>query len=279
MIADSSRILFHEYALSPFSEKIRRILGYKNLEYASVDQPMWMPKPHLTPLTDGYRRIPVMQIGADIYCDSALIARKIERLHPERPILPPALDGIVHAVEQWADKHLFAACVPIVFSELAPVLPAELIDDRKRMRPDLNVETLKLAVPTCAVSLATTAERIDRTLAAQPFLLGKDFTLADAALFHGLWFARNAPTAGAILARYARLGEWMKRMEAFGSGRPTPLAAADALALARKAEPREEPIGGSIGVTTEELVIERNTGDVGRIRQHFPRAGYVVRKA
>ena len=81
-------IIFHQYAMSPFSEKIRKILALKNLEYREVDQPAWMPKPHLTPMTGGYRRIPVLQIGADIYCDTALIARTVEKHCPEPSIHP-----------------------------------------------------------------------------------------------------------------------------------------------------------------------------------------------
>ena len=70
-----AEIIFHHYALSPFSEKIRRILAFKGLPWRAVDQPVMMPKPDLIALTGGYRRIPVLQIGADVYCDTALIAR------------------------------------------------------------------------------------------------------------------------------------------------------------------------------------------------------------
>ena len=31
-----------------------------------------MPRPDLMPMTGGYRRTPVMQIGADIYCDTQM---------------------------------------------------------------------------------------------------------------------------------------------------------------------------------------------------------------
>ena len=59
-------ILLHHYDNSPFSEKIRLALGLKRLAWRSVIQPNMMPKPHLVPLTGGYRRIPVLQIGADV---------------------------------------------------------------------------------------------------------------------------------------------------------------------------------------------------------------------
>jgi glutathione S-transferase len=53
--------------MSPFSEKIRLILGYKKLAWKSVIIPRMMPKPDVVALTGGYRRTPVLQIGADIY--------------------------------------------------------------------------------------------------------------------------------------------------------------------------------------------------------------------
>lgn len=59
-------IILHHYPESPFSEKVRLILGYKGLDYQSVIIPMIMPRPDLMPLTGGYRKTPVMQIGADI---------------------------------------------------------------------------------------------------------------------------------------------------------------------------------------------------------------------
>ena len=82
-----------------------------------VEQPMWMPKPHLTPLTGGYRRIPVMQIGADVYCDTALIVRKLDALSPGAAgRCRPASPAPCTRAEQWADKQLFMACVPLVFT-------------------------------------------------------------------------------------------------------------------------------------------------------------------
>ena len=63
-------IILHHYDVSPFSEKIRKILALKKLSWRGVEQPIIAPKPKLTPLTGGYRKIPVLQIGADVYCDT-----------------------------------------------------------------------------------------------------------------------------------------------------------------------------------------------------------------
>ena len=66
-------LILHHYPASPFAEKIRRVLAFKQLAYRSVIIPDVMPKPDVLALTGGYRRTPILQIGADIYCDTALI--------------------------------------------------------------------------------------------------------------------------------------------------------------------------------------------------------------
>ena len=70
-----SKIYLHHYPASTFSEKIRALFGYLDLEWHSVETSVIMPRPLLMPLSGGYRRIPVAQIGADVYCDTKIIAR------------------------------------------------------------------------------------------------------------------------------------------------------------------------------------------------------------
>src|SRR5512132_2135786 len=77
-----SELIFHHYAMSPFAEKVRLVFGYKNLTWKSVIIPMIMPKPDVIALTGGYRKTPILQIGADVYCDTALIADVLERRQP-----------------------------------------------------------------------------------------------------------------------------------------------------------------------------------------------------
>ena len=90
-------IILHHYDISPYSEKVRLGLGLKGLAWASVEIPVIMPKPDLTALTGGYRKAPVLQIGADIYCDSQLIMRELERRHPS-PSFYPAGRGTADAL-------------------------------------------------------------------------------------------------------------------------------------------------------------------------------------
>ena len=73
-------LVLHHYDGSPFGEKVRLMLGYKGLAWRSVRVPVIMPKPDVLALTGGYRRTPFMQIGADVYCDTALMCRVIDAL-------------------------------------------------------------------------------------------------------------------------------------------------------------------------------------------------------
>ena len=81
-------IIFHHYWTSPFSEKVRLMLGFKGLAWRHVVVPVVMPKPDVVALTGGYRRTPFVQIGADIYCDSARIALLLEELAPQPTLFP-----------------------------------------------------------------------------------------------------------------------------------------------------------------------------------------------
>src|SRR5436309_7827311 len=122
-------LILHHYDASPFSEKIRKIFGLKGLKWRAVEQPSIMPKPDLTPLTGGYRRIPVLQIGADIYCDSARIVQALEMVKPEPSCTPAGSAGICEIIAHWADHWLFQATVPPALFKLVDVLPPEFMKD------------------------------------------------------------------------------------------------------------------------------------------------------
>src|SRR5207244_5499084 len=87
-------IILHHFDESPFSEKIRLIFGLKKIPWTWVLITRIAPPPDLLPMTGGYRRTPVMQIGADIYCDTQCIMRELERRFPETSLLPRGYEGL-----------------------------------------------------------------------------------------------------------------------------------------------------------------------------------------
>src|ERR1700675_4485132 len=135
------QLILHHYPLSPFAEKIRLILGFKGLQWSSVIIPNMMPKPDLTALTGGYRKTPVMQIGADVYCDTALIADVIEAEAPRPTLYPGGIAAASRTLAQWADSTLFWTAIPFTLQPagIAHVFsgaPAEAI---KAFAEDRNV--------------------------------------------------------------------------------------------------------------------------------------------
>ena len=140
-------IILHHYETSPYSEKVRLGLGLKGLAWGSVEIPAIMPKPDLTALTGGYRKTPVLQIGADIYCDSQLIMRELERRHPT-PSFYPAGHGAADALAWWAEKTTFSPAASIKFAKRPDTLPKGFLEDRAKFSGrSIDPAAMTAAVP------------------------------------------------------------------------------------------------------------------------------------
>ena len=298
-----TEIILHQYAASPFSHKVIKILAHKGLPWHAVEQPVVAPKPDLTPLTGGYRKIPVLQIGAHIYCDTLLIIRELEKRFPETPLTPPHLAHAAEMIADWTDHRVFTnAAMPTVF-EMAEFLPPEFLQDRAAMQ---NPATLG-AAPSPEHARAQFVQdclMMERQLAETPFLLGDSFTLADAAAYHIVNFAANGPTLAAEIAKLPKLSAWRQRIVDMGEGARSEMEPQTALDIARSAEPDmtppanaitfpDLPVGASISIkpddygqevsggtlvwaTDDEIAIKREDADVGSVMVHYPRLGYVI---
>jgi glutathione S-transferase len=180
------QILLHQYDSSPFSEKVRVCLGIKGVAWGAVDQPVIMPKPALLPLTGGYRRIPVMQIGADIYCDSQLIVRELERRFPEPTLFPGGGAGLAQASAQWTDRGFFQAAVAVIFGGLGDKVPDAFIRDREALsgRP-FDPSAMKAVVPQMTQQLRAHVGLISQQLQdGRAFLSGDQPGLVDANAYY-----------------------------------------------------------------------------------------------
>jgi glutathione S-transferase len=307
MTPDSHSLILHHYATSPFSEKIRKLLAHKRLAWFGVEQPNMMPKPDLVPLTGGYRRIPVLQIGADVYCDSQLIARIVEH-HPGPTIYPDGSEATCHAWNLWADRCLFLPVVAIVFADIGHLVPPAFIEDRSRMMGGRNFADVPAQAPAAREQVRGLVASLDAQLAdGRPFLLGTAFSLADAACFHPLWFLRVAPSAGPLLEPFTHVRAWFERVDGLGTGESQALTPSDALAIAHAATPAAstgvaagepnglapgervtvtaddygfDPVAGTVvSASASEIAIARRAERVGDLVVHFPRVGFRVARA
>ena len=296
-------IVLHHYDISPYSEKIRLGLGLKGLAWASVEVSVIMPKPNLTALTGGYRKAPVLQIGADIYCDSQLIMRELERRYPT-PSFYPAGHGAADALAWWAEKTTFSPAAGILFAKRPDALPEGFLEDRAKFSGrDIDPIAMMAAVPNLLDQLRAHFDWLDQMLADErSFLQGSAAGLADLAAYHPVWFLRrNFGSAAAPLDGFPRLLTWAERIAAIGHGRRSQMstqqaldAARDATSIARATIDPQDPIGRKPGQTVtvtpddtgrdpvvgelvasdvHEIVIRRSDREIGEVCVHFPRAG------
>jgi glutathione S-transferase len=297
-------LILHHYDLSPFAEKIRLALGLKQLAWRSVQTPMVLPKPDHCELTGGYRRVPVLQVGADIYCDTHLIARELDRIAPEPPLSPPGLETIEHALSRWAETSFMM--VILSYFGIGGVFPEEFIEDRRKtmMPPGTDIDATAKILPTKLVQLADHIRRMEALLEDErPFLLGEKTTGADLSAYHPLSMLGLHEKTSALLEGADRVGAWMERVRKIGHGDPSPLESSEAIEIARKSQPKSfdgEPVlpegmklgdpvivladeFGSGNVTgalaasgIDEIAIRRQAERAREVVVHFPREDYSV---
>src|SRR5450830_112024 len=293
-----SELILHHYPQSPFAEKARLLLGFKGLSWRSVLISPVMPKPDLMALTGGYRKTPVLQVGADIYCDTALIAHRLEL--------------VTQGFAAWADSVVFAHAVALVFqpeslaakfAKVPPEMLKVLVADRAKLfsggtAARLHLEQAKHQWPAII-------SRIDQQLQHQAgdFLFGEP-SIADFALAHPLWFLKGSPVTAPLVDAYPAVATWLDRVLSFGHGAATEMSAEQALDVSRHATPAALPdevfedlngftagqpvniaatdygtdpvVGELLFAGREELILRRTDERGGTVHVHFPRLGFCI---
>ena len=304
-------LILHHYPSSPFSEKVRLMLGYKHLAWKSVVIPMVSPKPELVALTGGYRRTPVLQIGADIYCDTALIADVLEHIEPTPTLYPEPSKGMARTVAQWADSTLFWASMAFnmqprgldqLFGHAPPDAARAFVQDRKAMSEGMRRQRPQDA----AAAYKSYLRRLSDMLDDRPFLLGDMPCITDFAVYHPLWFTRvRTSVLASILDATPAVLDWMDRMALIGHGAMEKSSTREAIEIAASCTPaalhqevfQDEHgivLGSQVSINAESFGLEPSRGELvaatrmhytlrrtdahaGVVHVHFPRIGYSLR--
>lgn len=302
-------IILHHYDGSPFAEKARLMMGIKGLSWRGVQIPNIMPKPDLMPLTGGYRKTPVMQIGADIYCDTKLIAEELERRFPE-PTLMTGGTGMAYAVSAFAENQMFWTVAGLVMGTIADHMPDEFHQDRARMRgaPGANVEKLKAAAPLHREQLKPQLDWLADIFAdGRQWIAGEGPGLADLTAYHTLWFINvGGKRVRDVLDPHPALAAFMERVAAIGHGQMSEMSSQEALDVAKAATPdpgkgvtenaegwaegdsvavaptdyaRDPVVGRLVTYNGGEIAVSGSDERVGEVTVHFPRVGFAIRRA
>ncbi|MCQ3029982.1 glutathione S-transferase N-terminal domain-containing protein [Pseudomonas syringae] len=306
-------IILHHYPTSLFAEKARLMLGFKGLSWRSVSIPSIMPKPDLTALTGGYRKTPVLQIGADIYCDTALMARRLEQEKASPAFFPEGQEFTVASFAAWADSVMFMHAVSLVFqpeslavrfAKVPPEGVKAFVADRAALfqggsATRLPVEQAKHQWPTLMSRLEQQLERNG------DFLFGAP-SIADFSVAHTLWFLKQTPVTAPFVDDYPEVAAWLARVLGFGHGAPSELSPAEAVEIALRATPAALPdeqfvdlngfkAGDQVTISAidygvdpvdgelvfggrEELILRREDERAGVVHVHFPRFGFRIEK-
>jgi glutathione S-transferase len=267
MSIGANALILHHHDISYNSERARVVLGMKDAEWFSVIQPIISPKPEFTRLTGGYQRVPALQIGSDVYCDSKLVMAELERRVPD----PSVLGGLDFAIAAWVDSCFTPATFAVGIPEMADQMAPQFIRDRQEIYgPSFDLEAMKAASTVMGAQWRAQAAWLEQALARSdgPFLQGVRPTIADATAFIPLWFfdqrafmaaavakpaerAETPPTPPAqrdptdpleaLMHGFDRLKEWRERIIGFGHGRRARATYQDAFEIARASEPDPSP--------------------------------------
>jgi glutathione S-transferase len=304
-----SDIVLWSYDASPFTQKALAMLGIKQLDWHWVETPMMPPKDDLVALTGGYRGTPVMQIGADVYIDSQLIAAELERRYPQPSLFPGSDCGTALMLTKWSEAF-FRTGLTISVQLTASAWPEPFLADRKYLFSDLDWDGARRDSMHARSQFRAHAGLIDRQLAdGRKYLTADAPGLADIQAYAFLWMARAyiADVAGALLASFNHLATWEERMRAIGGGKRTAMTSDEAFARAREARASTEveidaadPSGLKSGDAVEvapddtrrgsvrgelallrwnEVALRRSHTRCGDVIVHFPRLGYRVERA
>jgi glutathione S-transferase len=307
-----SELILHHYPTSPFAEKTRLLLGFKGLSWRSVKIPPVMPKPDLTALTGGYRKTPVLQIGADIYCDTALIARRLEQEKALPALFPEGQEMISATFAAWADSVVFQHAVSLVFqpesvavrfAKLSPEAIKAFIADRAGLFSGgsavrLSAEQARHQWPTIMARLEQQLQREEGD-----YLFGEP-SIADFSMAHPLWFLKGTPVTAPLVDAYPAVSAWLARVMGFGHGAFSEMTSEEALQVSRHSTPAtlpaeqfDEPNGFKAGqhvviaaidygvdpvagellfAGSEELILRREDQRGGLVHVHFPRFGFRI---
>jgi glutathione S-transferase len=310
--------ILHHYRLSPYAEKARLMLGYKGASWRSVEVSPLPPRPGLQPVLGTFRRIPVLQRGADFFCDTRLMAEVLDSVTPVPPLFPPEARALSALIANWAEPRAFVMMGPVRFEtreDVQPLLevgiqPGDFLRDRAPfMAPAVDTRrsaAVRASARDHVIAYLTVLDELLRA-AGGMHLCGSKPSAADFSAYHTLWWLRQPPQRDALLQRFPALRAWADRMAAIGHGHFEPMTSDEALHDVKAAQRDSawkpawptidderlgqlmvvtaddygrDPISGIVSaVSDRHITLTRETPDLGTVRVHFPKVGYELTAA
>ncbi|BAY89887.1 MULTISPECIES: glutathione S-transferase [unclassified Tolypothrix] len=190
----------YQWELSQYSEKVRLILDYKELNYRKIEVTPGIGQVELFRLT-GQRQVPVLKDGSRYIADSTEIAKYLDLEYPERPLIPkdPKKRGACLLIEEWADESIGIKGRKALFAAISQdqnfrksLLPTSTPDILKNLIEGVPRDFLTVlgvgvgyspdVIKSAIADLKQDLEALTLLLADSPYLLGDEPSLADLAV-------------------------------------------------------------------------------------------------
>ena len=299
-------VLFH-HDPSPYGERIRKCFGLQNIPWKSCLVPMVMPRPDMTMLSGGYRKIPVMQYGADIYCDTRLISQKINNLFNDLKLFSHGT--LQNSALQSQSDQMFRSGAILSLIENKEYIPPEVVEDRMSFFTFINQKTAENELSHHQSQFKKYAQDIDDQLRENDFILGLQPNWADICCYANIFMAKgNIPSSFKWMKELKNIDPWYQNLVSYGEGIREEISSQEALEIAKTSTPDLSNInhqnsedenmpqpgdnvkvtpddygqisvrGELICINSDEIVVTNETKEAGAIAIHFPRLGFIVEK-
>lgn len=228
----SNMLILHQYHLSPFNEKLQRMLRFKGVPF---EERYWLlAEQKEVKRNNPTGKLPAVEHNGRWICDSTDAARYIEAQFPTPPLIParPDAKAMVHILEDWADESLYfyemhmrftadrkwEVNIPRMFEREGWLLKSVLAGRFPGMvRKGIQKITSSQGVGRKSEAQLLTdcrrhIEAVDGLLGDGDWLLD-ELTLGDLAVYAMFQAFRDAELLMAILCEYPAVIAWMERVE------------------------------------------------------------------
>ena len=221
-------IILHQWEISPYCGKVRRLLRHKGLPFQvrEYNGLRVLAAGKLSPAG----KLPVLEYDGERIQDSSRIAAFIEERHPEPALIPKSgrEAHLVHIFEDWADESLYwyEVYFRFMWTEAADKAFAVIQQGRPAwekklivtsavpmMRQKLRAQGIgKYDAATVTGQFLEHLRHLEGLLAEGDWLVGGQCTLADIAVVSQLAEVKRTSHLAPRFADFPRVSAWMARV-------------------------------------------------------------------
>jgi glutathione S-transferase len=223
-------LTLYQFEISPFCDKIRRVLHWKRQPYTVREVPLsqaFTAVKKVNPIG----KLPCLEDEGRFIADSTDIAHYLEERFPEPALIPrdPKLRGLCHMLEDWADESLYFYEMRLRFTlphnarkhipSLTAHDPAWMKTAARYAVPPMMRGILKRQglgrkpVAMVVRDLERHVDAIASWLGEGEWLVGDALSLADISVFAELACIRDTDEGGKVIEARPAVASWMARVD------------------------------------------------------------------